>query len=246
MRAWLASSPAAFWLAGCQCSTASQSLKSPARTRNALALPPSSPGSRSSAGCREERPISIARRSRCLRRPRPLRRGDGRNHARRSGPRGACRSGTLSCARPGSASNSPRMAISGFPEPIVAMKAVGMPATPRSTRNPAASSESDKSADEREFRGIRPQPIPRSSAPAPRKRQRGRGSSDRADHPGRMRAQSSRTMPVGRRKTRLFSWSGVLLKSCGGVKRCGLAWAFRALSRGSYQLRQAFCDPWPM
>ena len=59
------------------------------------------------------------------------------------------RSGTFSCARPGSASYSPRMAITGLPEPTVAMKAVGIPATPRSTRNPAASSESASSAAER-------------------------------------------------------------------------------------------------
>ena len=44
IRAWLDSSPAAFWLEGCQCSTASQSSNRWARTMNALALPPSSAG----------------------------------------------------------------------------------------------------------------------------------------------------------------------------------------------------------
>ena len=48
------------------------------------------------------------------------------------GARPRFRSGTLSCARPGSASYSPRIAITGLPEPTVAMNAVGIPATPRS------------------------------------------------------------------------------------------------------------------
>jgi hypothetical protein len=49
------------------------------------------------------------------------------------------RRGTVAWLIPGSASYSARIPITGLPEPAVATKAVGMPATPRSTAKPACS-----------------------------------------------------------------------------------------------------------
>src|SRR5579872_7199118 len=48
--------------------------------------------------------------------------------------------------KPGRASNSPSSAMTGVPSPYVATNAVGMPATPRSTANPDASSASASAA----------------------------------------------------------------------------------------------------
>jgi len=47
-------------------------------------------------------------------------------------------SGTSNCERPGSASYSAMMPMIGLPEPHDATNAVGMPATPSCTSNPAA------------------------------------------------------------------------------------------------------------
>ena len=54
--------------------------------------------------------------------------------------------GDASCDSPGSASNSPMMPITGLPLPYSAMNAVGSPATPRLTVNPACSSSPARSA----------------------------------------------------------------------------------------------------
>ena len=56
------------------------------------------------------------------------------------------RCGTAAWDMPGRASYSPRIPIAGFPEPHVAVKAVGIPATPRSTTNPSFSSSPERSA----------------------------------------------------------------------------------------------------
>ena len=56
--------------------------------------------------------------------------------------------GTAACAKPGRASYSARMAITGLPAPYSATKAVGIPAMPRVTLKPSASSVSARSFDD--------------------------------------------------------------------------------------------------
>jgi hypothetical protein len=125
-------------LAGCHAMTASTSSKTPSRTMNTLPDPPSSAGvpimrsvpftplaciHRLSAIAAAA--LAVPRRWCPQPWPAPLAR-NGR------------RTGTLSCESPGSASNSPRSAITGVPLPNSATNAVGSPATPRFTANPAA------------------------------------------------------------------------------------------------------------
>ena len=56
--------------------------------------------------------------------------------------------GTVSCDKPGRASNSPIIPITGLPSPYVAVKAVGIPASPFSIISPFDSAYSIKySAD---------------------------------------------------------------------------------------------------
>ena len=175
--AWLASSPAAFWLAGCQCSTASQSLKSPAADEK-----------RFGAAAFLGRAAMIAQRA-AKQHPdfscsaSEANAGGGRRDAeevvaatvagRKPGPRPPLGHVFLREAR--QRVEFAKIATTGLPAPTVAINAVGIPATPRSTRNPAAS-EQVSPGRRRAFPCSRPRPIPRSSAFVPMRRRPAAGS----------------------------------------------------------------------
>ena len=134
-------------LAGCQTMTASTSSNTPSRTMNTLPEPPSSAG----VPIMRSVPFTSFACIHCLSAiadatlpvpnrwcpqpcPAPL-------------ALSARRTGTLSCESPGSASNSPRSAITGFPVPNSATNAVGSPATLSFTVNPPALNSDCKSAE---------------------------------------------------------------------------------------------------
>ena len=131
---------ASFRSPGCHASTASTSEKNPSRTRYTLPAPPSSAGV----------PYTRMRPSLPLRSSQSFTANPAATEAvpKRWWPQ-ACPAPTpsRSSARgaavwlmPGRASNSARIPTTGPPEPHSATKAVGIPAIPASTSNPAAAS----------------------------------------------------------------------------------------------------------